>query len=63
MWETYVESTGNLIKLKDFYANRPPLSLKFKIVAYLQKNALKNASALAFNSHWQKEFFEKSLQD
>ena len=59
LWETYVESTGNLIKLKDFYANRPPLSLKFKIVAYLQKNALKNASALAFNSHWQKEFFEK----
>ena len=59
LWETYVESTGNLIKIKDFYANRPPLSLKFKIVAYLQKNALKNASALAFNSHWQKEFFEK----
>lgn len=59
LWETYVESTGNLIKLKDFYANRPRLSLKFKIIAYLQKFALKNASALAFNSHWQKDFFEK----
>ena len=59
LWETYVESTGNLIKLKDFYANRPRLSLKFKIIAYFQKFALKNASALAFNSHWQKDFFEK----
>lgn len=59
LWETYVESTGNLIKIKDFYANRPSLSLKFKIIAYFQKFALKNASALAFNSHWQKEFFEK----
>lgn len=59
LWETYVESTGNLIKIKDFYANRPLLSQKFKIIAYLQKFALKNASALAFNSHWQKEFFEK----
>ncbi len=59
LWETYVESTGNLIKIKDFYANRPHLSLKFKIIAYLQKFALKNAFALAFNSHWQKEFFEK----
>ena len=59
LWETYVESIGNLIKIKDFYANRPHLSLKFKIIAYLQKFALKNAFALAFNSHWQKEFFEK----
>ena len=59
LWETYVESTGNLIKLKDFYTNRPHLSLKFKIIACLQKFALKNASALAFNSHWQKDFFEK----
>lgn len=59
LWETYVESTGNLLKLKDFYANRPHLSLKFKIIALLQKFALKNASALAFNSKWQKDFFEK----
>lgn len=59
LWETYVEATGNLIKLKDFYANRPKLSLKFRLIAYLQKFALKNASALAFNTEWQKDFFEK----
>ena len=59
LWETFVESTGKLIKLKDFYDSRPRLSLKFKIIARFQKFALKNASALAFNSHWQKVFFEK----
>jgi glycosyltransferase involved in cell wall biosynthesis len=58
LWETYVESTGNLIKFKDFYKNRPVLPLKFKIIALLQKFALSNASALAFNTSWQKEFFE-----
>ena len=59
LWETYIESTGHLIKLKDFYEKQPRLSLKFKIIALLQKFALKNASALAFNTGWQKDFFEK----
>lgn len=59
LWETHVEKTGNLAGIKDFYKMRPHLSLKFKIIAFLQKFALKNASALAFNSNWQKEFFEK----
>lgn len=58
LWETYVEATGNLIKLKDFYKKQPALPLKFKIIAILQKFALKNASAVAFNSSWQKELFE-----
>ncbi|HBB56872.1 TPA: hypothetical protein DEW47_02255 [Patescibacteria group bacterium] len=59
LWETYVESTGNLIKLEDFYNKKPQLSIKFKIIALFQKFAIKNASALAFNTKWQKEFFEK----
>lgn len=59
LWETYVEKTGNMFGIKDFYKNKPRLPLKFKIIAFLQKFALKNASALAFNSDWQKEFFEK----
>jgi len=59
LWETYVETTGRLIKFKDFYKNQPTLSLKFKIIAILQKFVLKNTSARAFNSNWQKEFFEQ----
>jgi glycosyltransferase involved in cell wall biosynthesis len=59
LWETYVEKTGNLIKLKNFYFQKPKLPIKHKIIAFLQKFILQNASGLAFNSQWQKEFFEK----
>ena len=59
LWETYVEKTGNLITLEQFYAKKPKLPLKHKIIAPLQKFALKRASALAFNSKWQKAFFEE----
>lgn len=59
LWETYVEATGNLIKLKDFYKKQPPFSLKFKIIAFAQRFALKNASALVFNTVWQSIIFEK----
>lgn len=59
LWETYVEKTGNLIKLKDFYHKKPKLPVKHKIIAFLQRFTIKKASALAFNTHWQKEFFEE----
>lgn len=59
LWETYVESSGNLIKLKDFYGKQPKFSLKFKITAFLQRFTIRNVSALAFNSNWQKVFFEQ----
>lgn len=58
LWETYVEKTGNLIKFKDFYYKKPKLSIKHKIISFLQRFTIKNASALAFNTYWQKEFFE-----
>lgn len=59
LWETYIEKTGNLIKLKDFYERIPKLPFKQKILFFLQKFTIKNYSALAFNSNWQKKIFEK----
>lgn len=59
LWETYVEKTGNLITLEKFYENQPHLPFKHKIIAFLQKWTLKNASALVFNTSWQKNFFIK----
>lgn len=59
LWETYVEKTGNLITLKDFYSQKPMLPIKHKIIAFLEKFALQSATALTFNTRWQKEFFEK----
>lgn len=59
LWETYVEKTGHLISLKDFYKQKPKLPFKHKIISRLQNFTLRNASAVAFNSSWQKDFFEK----
>jgi glycosyltransferase involved in cell wall biosynthesis len=59
LWETYVEKTGNLITLKDFYSQKLKLSFKHKIIAFLEKFVLQNAAALVFNNRWQKEFFEQ----
>lgn len=59
LWETYVEKTGNLIKLEEFYREMPLLPLKHKIIFSLQKFTLLNSSAAAFNTPWQKNLFEK----
>ena len=59
LWETYVEKTGHLIKMPDFYAGKMRLSFKHKIIKQLQKFTLENAGALAFNSDWQRQLFIK----
>jgi glycosyltransferase involved in cell wall biosynthesis len=59
LWETYVEKTGNLITLEDFYGKMPPLPLKHKIIYLLQKFTIENSSAISFNSFWQRKIFEK----
>ena len=59
LWETYVEKTGKMITLKDFYEKMPVLPLKHKIIFSFQEFTLLNSSAIVFNSLWQKDFFEK----
>lgn len=54
LWESCVERTGDLITLPAFYAGLPALNLKERIIFGLMKRVLRNASALAFNSEWQK---------
>jgi len=62
LWETCVEKTGNLMTLKDFYAEMPRLTLKQRLIYFLQKFALRNCAALGFSTTWQKEIFEKNYK-
>jgi len=62
LWETYVEKTGDLITLEEFYEHMPKLPFKHQMIYILQKFTLKNASALAFNTEWQKDLFQKAYQ-
>lgn len=59
LWESYVERSGDLITLKQFYAARPALNFKEKMIFSLSEYILKNSTAIVFSTDWQKEIFEK----
>lgn len=60
LWENYVETTGNLITLSDFYGNIPDLSLKQKIIFYFSGFVFRNCARLVFSTEWQKIIMEKN---
>jgi len=59
LWEWYVERTGEMILLKDFYKQKRILSLKEKIISSLSRKAFKRAGAVIFSTEWQKQLWEK----
>ena len=59
LWESFVERTGKMIPLPDFYNTKTALSFKEKIIFRLTKFVLKNSSVLAFTTSWQKEIWMK----
>lgn len=74
LWESYVERTGDLVLLKNFYlpAPRTPrqagqtsadkFSFKEKVIFRLTKWALNNSSAIIFSTEWQKNIFLKAYE-
>jgi len=59
LWESYIERSGHLVSLKQFYEIKPDLNLKEKIIFILSKFILKNSTAIVFSTSWQREIFEK----
>ncbi|MEK7088164.1 MAG: glycosyltransferase family 4 protein [Patescibacteria group bacterium] len=58
LWEWYVERTGDLVLLKDFYQTRlDKLNFKEKIVFKLSRWTVRNASRLIFSTEWQKRIW------
>ena len=58
LWESYVERTGDLALLKDFYETTVPnWSFKEKLTFYLLRWALRNLSAIIWSTEWQKDIF------
>jgi glycosyltransferase involved in cell wall biosynthesis len=61
LWESYVERTGNMVLLRDFYQKASTenlLSFKEKLIFKWSGNALRNASRVIFSTEWQKKIFE-----
>lgn len=58
LWESYVERSGNLIPLSQFYQTWPKLNLKEKLIFKLVRFALSQASGLAFTTDWQRQIWQ-----
>ena len=60
LWEQYIERTGDLVLLRNFYETRMrKLNLKERIVSRLVRYIFKNADALIFSTAWQKDIFRE----
>lgn len=60
LWESYVERTGDLVLLRDFYQTSfKKLSLKERIIFTLTRFVLKSVAAIVWSTEWQKDIFMK----
>jgi len=58
LWESYVERTGDLVVLKDFYTSHTyPFSYKEKITFILIRCILNNVDVMVWSTEWQKNIF------
>ncbi len=58
LWEGYVERTGDMALLKDFYKTRlDKFYIKEKIIFYLTKWTLSHTDKIIFSTSWQKDIF------
>lgn len=64
LWEGYVERTGNLVLLREFYgkikSGEVILNLKEQIIFRLTKWTVRNSSVLVFSTDWQKEIWREA---
>mgnify|MGYP001558303480 FL=1 len=62
LWESYVERTGHMVPLNNFYLEHKKFSTKEKIIHFLTKFVLKNTSSPVFNTKWQKNIFVRDYK-
>ena len=60
LWEGYVERTGDLVLLTDFYESRlGRLNLKERIIFRITKFVLRRATRIVFSTDWQRQIWVK----
>lgn len=60
LWEQYVERTGELVKLSEFYAIPRDFSFKERSIYRGTRWLTHTVDALAFNTAWQKRLWERT---
>src|SRR3989338_3866343 len=60
LWEQYVERTGELVLLKDFYTTKlEKLNSKEQTIFKLLRFLFRHGDATIFSTKWQRDIFEK----
>ncbi len=58
VWETYIERTGEKVKLSEFYKKPHTFSKKERMLIFLQKHlVLRLATKVVFSTHWQRDIW------
>ncbi len=60
LWESYLERTGDMVYLKDFYnSSFDKFSLKEKLIFKIIRWTINNVDLLVFSTDWQRQIFAK----
>jgi glycosyltransferase involved in cell wall biosynthesis len=60
VWEQYVERTGEKVKLSEFYTAPRKLSVKERLLVWLQRNVvLRLVTHVVYSSAWQRDMWQK----
>ncbi len=63
VWEAYIERTGDLVTLPQFYKTRvPKLSFKERFIFSLTKSILNSVDAVIWSTEWQKNIFTEPYE-
>lgn len=62
VWEAYIERTGDMVRLSEFYKKPRVLSLKERLIQRATAALLKHADVLLFNTAWQMHIWQEAFK-
>jgi len=57
LWESYINSGGSVVSLKQFNNKKPRLTNKLRIIEHMQSYVLQSSALLVFNTAWLRDIF------
>lgn len=61
VWEAYIERTGDMVKLSEFYTKPRMLTTKERFIQWATNKLLQHADVLLFNTAWQLRIWQKAF--
>jgi hypothetical protein len=62
VWEAYVERTGDMVRLSEFYKQPRRLSVKERLIRRATLSLLRHADTLLFNTAWQMRIWQDAFK-